>query len=95
MSGKSRHGKGSHHLRSKKSKAKQRSIASVAQPQVVARTPESAVPASASATSVKVPAPSAAPKTVRYPYITVELRRIGILGGILLVILIVLALVLS
>jgi len=97
MSGKSRHDKGSHHHQSKKSKTKQRSLAPVVQPQVVARTPEPAVPARVSATSVKVTAPSAAPKTkiVSYPYITGELRRIGILGGILLGILIILALVLS
>jgi len=32
---------------------------------------------------------------VRYPYVTAELRRIGILAGIMLVVLIILALVLT
>ncbi len=48
------------------------------------------------------PAPSASatahptkPTPIRYPYVTAELKRIGILSAIMLVILVVLALVLS
>ena len=45
--------------------------------------------------STKVPTPIATLRAARYPYIAFELRRIGILAGIILAILIVLVLVLS
>jgi len=48
----------------------------------------------ASAPPVSTPIQKAAPKTARYPYVTAELRRIGILAGITLAILVVLALAL-
>jgi len=95
MPGKSRHGKVKHHHRSKKSKAKQRHDAMTFQPPAAVDTPQ---PAAAISTppSAKTPTPPpAAPRMAQYPYITKELRRIGILAGIILVILIVLALVLS
>ena len=95
MPDKLRHGKGKQHPNSKKGKAKQRSLTPVAQQQVIAHTREPAVPAGISAPSASVPTQSATTGAVRYPYITAELRRIGILAGIMLVILIVLALVLS
>jgi hypothetical protein len=42
----------------------------------------------------RVPAPVSTPTVVQYPYISTELRRIGILSGIMIAILVVLALVL-
>ena len=94
MIGKSQHGRG-HSAQSKKAKAKQRSaVMSSGQPVVVqiprpaASPPVSAPPAS----KRTLPATS---KTARYPYITTELKRIGIVAGIILVILVVLVLVLS
>ena len=97
MSGKSHHGKVKH--QSKKSKAKQRSADGFV-PQTVTSASQPAVAAGVSAPPVKVHTAgkaraAAASGTVRYPYITAELKRIGILAGIMLVILIVLALVLS
>jgi hypothetical protein len=56
--------------------------------QPVARTTPLA-PASAS------PSAKAASTGTRYPYVAAELRRIGLLAGIMLVVLVVLALVLS
>ncbi len=47
-----------------------------------------------SALPASTPVPKKTLKTARYPYVTAELRRIGILAGIMLVILIVLALAL-
>lgn len=47
------------------------------------------------APAVAAPAPKVTPPVVRYPYIAAELRRIGVLGGIILAILVVLALVFS
>jgi len=46
-----------------------------------------------SASPIKAPAPGARPATIRYQNVATELRTIGILAGILLIILIVLALV--
>ena len=94
MPGKSHHGKGKRSAQSKKSKAKQR-YAAVASPSlVVAQIPKPAAPKSVSTTSASVRTPLTKPPVARYPYITTELKRIGILAGIMLVILIVLALVL-
>lgn len=93
MPGKSRHGKGKLHHRSKKSRAKQRHDTMAFPPPVAVDTPQPAVTISAPP-SAKAPAPPA-PRMAQYPYITTELQRIGILAGIIVVILIVLALVLS
>ena len=95
MPGKSRHGKGRHSRQSKKRKSsrrldleKQHSSAMAAQQQTLAQPSEPAPLAS-------VPTPVAKPVAIQYPYVAIELRRIGILAGIMLVILVVLALVLS
>ena len=94
MPGKSRHGKGKHAHHSKKSKAKQRYGTITPQQYAVADT---TMPAATTGIPPSASAPTA-PKTLKvaqYPYITTELRRIGILAGIILVILIVLTLILS
>ena len=86
MPGKSRRGRGKPPTRSKRRKG---AVTRVAQPQVAAEAHESAAP------RVSLPStPSPRPTGVRYPYIATELRRIGVLAGIMLAILIVLALVL-
>ena len=95
MPGKSRHGKGKYSVRSKRKKTGRDSMDIVAQKPLVSQTCEP-VPRSEVSTSLpSTPTPSAAVSAVRYPYITTELRRIGILAGIMLVTLVVLALVLS
>ena len=98
MPGKSRHGKAKYHT--KKSKAKQRSTALPSQQQAVVMSPKPAVATRVSAPLEKVRTKektrtATVSGAVRYPYITAELKRIGMLAGIILVILIVLALVLS
>lgn len=95
MPDKSPHGKGKHHSQSKKSKAKQRYAATASQQQTAAPIPEPSLPASKSAPPTKVATPKATAPIIQYPYITAELKRTGILAGVILVILIVLALVLS
>jgi len=87
MSGKSRRSRGKHAVHGKRKKGKLRPQVIVAQPQAVTQAEESV-----SSTKTATPA---APVVVKYPYILTELRRIGILAGIMLAILIVLALVLS
>lgn len=94
MPGKSRHGKGKHHHLSRKSRARQRHDAMAFQPPVAVDTPQPAATISTPPLA-KAPTPPAVPRMTQYPYITTELQRIGILAGIILVILIVLALVLS
>ena len=88
MSGKSRHSRGKHSFQSKKKRGRLSPPTIVTQQQAVTPTDESVPPPKVSRRSV--PATITA---VRYPYILTELRRVGILAGIMLAILIVLALV--
>ena len=94
MPGKSRHGKGKHPHHSKKSKIKQRQASMPFQQHVAAEAPDQIIAAVKHTPEAVTPSP-AKTKTMLYPYIIGELRRIGILAVITLVILIVLALVLS
>ena len=93
MPGKSRHSKGKHLHHSKKSKAKQRQEAASIRPLATE------IPGPATAVEVLLPSKTAAPlaktRTMQYPYISGELRRIGILAGIIIVILIILAIIIS
>ena len=77
-------------LQSKRRKIRQQPLATVAQQPVVTQTDKPV----ASAPLASAPVRKTAPNIVRYPYVVAELRRIGILAGIMLVILIVLALAL-
>ena len=95
MSGKSRHGRGKHLPQSKKGKSRRHHLATVVRQQAVAQTYESVSHPNVPALSASVPTPMARLAAVRYPHIATELRTIGILAGIMLIILAVLALVLS
>ncbi|MFC2012858.1 hypothetical protein ACFLUE_01070 [Chloroflexota bacterium] len=96
MPGKSRQ---NHRKFSKKEREKRRQMASSgAGPQPVAATvtppvsqaaPSRVVPPSASK-----PVTAAAPPAVKYPFVAAEIRRIGILAGIMLITLVILSLVL-
>ena len=95
MSGKSRHGGGKHSPQAKKRESsrrlnleRQRSSAIAVQQQAIAQ-------AYKPAPSAGVSTPVAKPTAVQYPYIAIELQRIGIIAGIMLAILVVLALILS
>lgn len=94
MPGKSQHGKGKHTVRSKR-KSGRGSGAIAAQQPPVSQTYGPVPQPEVSTPSPSTPIPSATVSPVRYPYIITEIRRIGILAGITLVILVVLALVLS
>ena len=78
-------------LQSKRKKERQQLLAATVPPPVVARPHKPVTPAPSVSTSI----PRATPGTARYPFVVAEMRRIGILAGIILAILIVLALVLS
>ncbi len=95
MPNKSRHNRGKHLPQTKKRKSRQHFSAPVAPHQAVAQTRESVSRLGVSAPSASVPTPVAKLAAARYPHIATELRTIGILAGIMLIILAVLALVLS
>jgi len=83
MPGKSRHGRGKRSFHGKKEKSRGTAPVTLRQPE----TGKPVVPA--------VTAPAATGIDTQYPHTLIELRRIGILTGIMLTILVVLALVLS
>ena len=95
MPGKPRHGKSKHPVRSKRRKSTRGSSAIAAQQPPVSQTYQSVPQPEVSVPLPSVSAPAATVTTARYPYIVTELRRIGILTGVMLVILVVLALVLA
>jgi len=93
MSGKSRRGRFKRSSQSRKKKGRLASPAIAAQQPVATQTHEPVAPSKAATTAASKPTPVPAPAAIRYPFITTELRRIGILAGIMLVVLIVLSLV--
>jgi hypothetical protein len=94
MPGKPRHGKRKHSTLNKRKRERQRSLPATT------RQPETAQVSMPTFSTGKVdsktsmPAPTKTPTTDDYAYVIAELKRIGILTGVILVILIVLALVL-
>lgn len=104
MSGKSRRGKGRSPLQSKKKK-NNRNInqVAVAQPRavtgtkIIARSDEPAVVSAEVVAAAAVPeaAVDTMPAGIDYPNLPFELRRIGILAGIMLAALVLLALILG
>ena len=89
MGSKSRR-KGKHSLQTKKRKRKQISTLKASQQPAVAQTYEPTAPSKVT----PPPAMEPTPMVARYPHISNELRRIGILAGIMLATLVVLAFVL-
>ncbi len=95
MPGKSRRRRGKSSFQAKKGKGGPNRPAMLAQQPATAQTHELVSSPNVSVPLARVPTPMAKPAAVRYPYITTELRTIGILAGIMLIALVVLALVLS
>ena len=93
MPGKSRHSRKKHLPQSKKRKGRPSFPGVVAPQQAEIQVDKPAAPAQVVAPLASTPMPVLT--AVRHPYVLAELRRIGILAGILLAILVVLALVLS
>jgi len=83
-------------LSGKKKKGRRSTVGAVAQQQVDTQTPEPIAPLKVATPppSASVPAQMPESAAVQHPYILAELRRIGILAGIILAILVVLVLVL-
>ena len=95
MPGKSRRGRGRHLPRGKRRKGRKAFSAPAAQPSAVGQAYEPAPAADRLVPSAKAPTPRATLTAAQHPNIAAELRRIGILAGIILVILVVLALIFS
>jgi len=95
MSGKSQRGRGRHVPRSKRRKGGKGFSAPVAQPSAVAQRHEPAPQPDMLVPSAKAPTPRATVAVAQHHNIAAELRRIGILAGTMLVILVVSALVFS
>ena len=94
MPGKSRRRR-KHSFQGKRKKGRRSPQGVVVQQQADMQIDKPVAPPRAVAPSATAPTPLPVLTTVRYPYILTELRRIGILAGIILAILVVLALVLS
>ena len=92
MAGKSRR---KHQPRTKKRKERPGSPAIAVQQRESPQPRESVGRPKGTAPVAKAPNPIATLTATRYPYVGSELRRIGILAGIMLVILVVLVLILS
>jgi predicted flap endonuclease-1-like 5' DNA nuclease len=98
MPGKSRHGKGKHHHQSKKSKAIRRQGTTAAAPastETPATAPVAAAPPAKVQPSTKAAGTPAKPAAIEYPYALDELKRIGILAGIAVIVLFILSFIIS
>ena len=84
---KSRHGRGRRSFQAKKGKIRQSSPAAAVPQPPASQTSAAAVPVRST------PATAPLAPTMQYPYVLAELKRIAILAGIALAILVVLALV--
>ena len=81
--------------RSKRRKGQQGAQIIATPPQPIAQSYRSAPQPKVPAPTVSVPTTTVTPAAAQHPYILLELRRTGILGGIIVAILIVLVFVLS
>jgi hypothetical protein len=95
MPGKSRRGRGRHLPRGKRRKGRKAFSAPVAQSSAVGQAYEPAPGADMLVPSAKAPTPKPTVTAAQHPNVAAELRRIGILAGIIVVILVVLALIFS
>jgi len=90
-----RHKRGKHIVQSKKRKDRLSHPTPLASKAGAVQTEEAISPPAARSPSTNAPTPMPEPAVIRYPYISAELRTIGILAVIMLILLIVLASVLS
>jgi len=91
MPSKSQHSKRKHSFQSKKKKGRRSHPNALAQRQADTQDDKPVTPPEVVAPPASTPT---LPTAIQYPYVLTELRRIGILAGIILAILVVLALVL-
>lgn len=95
MPGKPRRKRAKSSIQSKKKRSRPSRPATVAQQPAIAQAHQPVPAPSVSVPRAGVSTPVAKPAAVQHPYIATELRTIGILAGIMLIALTVLALVLA
>ena len=95
MTSKSRHKRGKQALPGKKKKRKQTDVFATVAEKPAAPYVTPATPPPATAPRVATPKAQPAAVTASYPYVSGELKRIGIMAAIMLVVLIVLSRVIS
>ncbi len=93
MPGKSRRKRGKH-IQASKTRSRQHA-GPAAQVQATSKTPEPVFRNTAAPRDASVTRPSASPGVIQHPYITSELRTIGVLTVIMIIILFVLYIVLT
>lgn len=95
MPDKSRRRRGKYSAQGKKGKSRPSHPTVLAGQPAVAQAHESVSLPKVAVAAVRTPTMPLKPATISYPYVSAELRSIGILTGMMLIILVVLALVLS
>ena len=95
MPGKSRHGRGKYSPPVKKKKGRSSRPSTHTPATAITQTHKPPSSPDVSVSPPGVPAPMARPAAIRHPYIATELRTIGILAVIMLIVLAALAAVLS
>ena len=95
MPSKSSNKKGKYSPQSKKKKGKSSRPAAVVMQPIAAESQRPVETPSVPVAPAKAPAQTAEPAAVQYPFVAAELRTIGILASIMIIILVVLALLLA
>ncbi len=95
MPGKTRRKRAKLSGQSKKKRARQNQLAAAARQPVATQAQKPVPPSDISVSPVTEPAPTVKVSVIRHPFIVSELRTIGILAAVMLVVLIVLGLVLT
>ena len=95
MPSKSRRKRGKQSFHGKKRKGKLTPVPKAAEQPVATQTGIPAAPSMVTAPPVSKPVPTPTPTAARYPYVTSELKRIGIIAAIMIAVLVILSRILS
>ena len=91
MAGKSRRRQGKYAYEDKLRKSKQIPTSAISEEQVATQVPKAAAATPALVPATSVPHPKPTPAIAKHPEVTGELRRIGIIAGIMLAVLVILS----
>ena len=94
MPSKSRRKRSKQSFHGKKRKGKLTPVLKTTEPATASQTGTPADPPTVTAPPVSKPAPAPTPTAASYPYVTSELKRIGIIAAIMIVVLVILSRVL-
>jgi hypothetical protein len=95
MPSKSRRKRGKRSFQGKKRKGRLTPVLKTAEQVTASQTGTPAAPSTVTAPPVSKPVPAPTPMAARYPYVTSELKRIGIIAAIVIAVLVILSRVLS